>query len=101
MGRCRADGRDRDQGDQPLRHRLDQDRVTSGSFPTSATSRPSDPDLPSVAAGPLAELGWLVGEWVGRGGQDRGIDGEGAWAANKAFLLMDYGIRQGTRTPWR
>ena len=55
-------------------------------------------DLPSVAAGPLAELGWLVGEWADDSPKTD-ITVKVSWAKNKAFLLMDYAIKQGDGDP--
>jgi hypothetical protein len=50
-------------------------------------------DLPSVAAGALAELGWLVGEWVDDSPK-ADVTLNVRWATNKAFLLMDYVMKQ-------
>ncbi|HEX3152309.1 MAG TPA: SgcJ/EcaC family oxidoreductase [Gemmataceae bacterium] len=61
-------------------------------LPTEAT------DLPSIAAGALADLGWLVGEWTGEGDKTA-VNLKITWAANKAFLLMDYSIKQENADP--
>jgi uncharacterized protein (TIGR02246 family) len=61
-------------------------------LPTEAT------DLPSVAAGPLAELGWLVGEWVS-GGDKADTTVKVTWGTNRAFLLMDYAIKPDDADP--
>jgi uncharacterized protein (TIGR02246 family) len=55
-------------------------------------------DLPSVAAGQLADLGWLVGEWTA-GGDKAEATIKVSWGKNKAFLLMDYAIKQGEGDP--
>lgn len=55
-------------------------------------------DLPSIAAGPLAELGWMVGEWT-TGGDKADATVKVSWAANRAFLLMDYTIKQDQGDP--
>ena len=55
-------------------------------------------DLPSIAAGPLAELGWMVGEWVA-GGDKAEATIKVSWAANRAFLLMEYTIKQDQGDP--
>jgi uncharacterized protein (TIGR02246 family) len=56
-------------------------------LPTEAT------DAPSVAAAHLNELGWLVGEWADDSPK-ADFTVKVSWAKNKAFLLMDYVIKQ-------
>ena len=66
---------------------------------SSVRDQPADvTDLPSVAAAPLAELGWLVGEWTA-GGDKAEATIKVSWGKNKAFLLMDYGINQAEGDP--
>jgi uncharacterized protein (TIGR02246 family) len=61
-------------------------------LPTEAT------DLPSIAAGALKELEWMVGEWTA-GGDKADATVKVSWAANRAFLLMDYTIKQDQGDP--
>jgi len=61
---------------------------------TSARDLPTEAaDLPSAAAGALAPLEWLVGDW-----QDDSPKVEVRlsvrWAPNKSFLLMDYTLQR-------
>jgi uncharacterized protein (TIGR02246 family) len=50
-------------------------------------------DLPSLAAAQLKDLEWLVGEWADEGAK-ADVSVKVHWAANKAFLLMDYTLKQ-------
>jgi uncharacterized protein (TIGR02246 family) len=55
-------------------------------------------DLPSIASAQLKELEWLIGEWQddkGKGEQTAKI----YWGPNKAFLLMDYAVKQAEGDP--
>jgi uncharacterized protein (TIGR02246 family) len=55
-------------------------------------------DAPSVAATHLNDLGWLVGEWVDDSPK-ADVAVKVSWATNKAFLLMDYVIKQPDADP--
>jgi uncharacterized protein (TIGR02246 family) len=55
-------------------------------------------DLPSIAALQLKDLEWLVGEWVDDSPK-ADVTLNVKWAANKAFLLMDYAIKLEGKEP--
>jgi uncharacterized protein (TIGR02246 family) len=55
-------------------------------------------DAPSVAATYLNELGWLVGEWADDSPK-ADVTVKVSWATNKAFLVMDYVIKQPDADP--
>jgi uncharacterized protein (TIGR02246 family) len=55
-------------------------------------------DTPSVAAAHLNDLAWLVGEWADDSPK-ADVTVKVTWAANKAFLLMDYVIKQPDADP--
>jgi uncharacterized protein (TIGR02246 family) len=50
-------------------------------------------DLPSLASAQLKDLEWLVGDWVNEGAKAE-VSLHVKWAANKAFLLMDYVVKR-------
>jgi uncharacterized protein (TIGR02246 family) len=66
---------------------------------SSARDLPAEvTDLPSIASAQLKELEWLIGEWQddkGKGEQTAKI----YWGPNKAFLLMDYAVKQAEGDP--
>jgi len=55
-------------------------------------------DLPSLAAAQLKDLEWLVGEWVDDNAK-ADIAVKVHWGPNKAFLLMDYTVKQDGAEP--
>lgn len=50
-------------------------------------------DLPSLASVELRDLQWLVGDWIDDGAKAE-VSLKVKWAANKAFLLMDYVVKR-------
>ena len=50
-------------------------------------------DVPSLAAAQLKNLSWLVGEWVDDS-PNVDVSIKVYWAANRAFLLMDYVVKR-------